>query len=47
MTSFVRWIHSIPLNKLKFSYLKSSGPGGQNVNKSKIKQSEIPLQFHL
>jgi hypothetical protein len=33
---FRRLVHSVvPLNKLKFTFVKSSGPGGQNVNKSK------------
>ena len=42
---FVRFVHSIPLNKLKYSFLKSSGPGGQNVNKSKIPERKTRSNF--
>lgn len=31
-----RFIVSVPLNKLKFTFIKSQGPGGQAVNKSKL-----------
>lgn len=33
---FKRFIH-VPISKQKFKYVKSQGPGGQNVNKSKEK----------
>ena len=40
--SLKRLFHSVgvPLNKLKFTFIKSSGPGGQNVNKSKKNNRE-------
>jgi len=34
----------IPIEKLKISYMKSSGPGGQNVNKV---NSKVEVRFHL
>ncbi|KAF5280790.1 hypothetical protein FQA39_LY17971 [Lamprigera yunnana] len=34
----------IPLNELQITYTKSSGPGGQNVNKVNTK---VDLRFHL
>ena len=30
-----RFFITVPSNKLKFTFTKSSGPGGQNVNKCK------------
>lgn len=35
-----RFIVSVPLNKLKFTFIKSQGPGGQAVNKSKLIEKE-------
>ena len=34
----------IPLDKIEFSYARSSGPGGQNVNKVNTKAE---LRFHV
>ena len=35
---------SLPLNELRFSYAKSSGPGGQNVNKV---STRVTLRFDV
>jgi len=34
----------IPVDQLKISYMRSSGPGGQNVNKV---NSKVEMRFHL
>merc|ERR1712112_155268 len=34
----------IPVDQLKLTYMRSSGPGGQNVNKV---NSKVDMRFHL
>ena len=36
-----RFFITVPSNKLKFTFTKSSGPGGQNVNKCKKKEWDM------
>ncbi|PVD38678.1 hypothetical protein C0Q70_01298 [Pomacea canaliculata] len=43
-TSSVDFAGYIPVNELDISYARSSGPGGQNVNKVNTK---VEVRFHL